>query len=73
MNIGTRPTFDNSDKVVIEVYLYDFNDDIYDKEVTVFMLNRMRDELKYSSREELIAQMEIDKLNGIELKKKITN
>jgi len=73
MNIGTRPTFDNSDKIVIEVYLYDFNDDIYDTDVSVFLLNRMRDELKYSSTEELIAQMEIDKLDGIELIKKTTN
>jgi riboflavin kinase/FMN adenylyltransferase len=53
--------------------LYDFNGDIYGEDVSVILLSRMRDELKYNTKEELIAQMEIDKQNGIELIKKITN
>ncbi len=73
LNIGTRPTFDDSAKVILEAYLYDFKDDIYGEDVSVNLLNRMRDELKYNTKEELIAQMEIDKQNGIELIKNITN
>jgi riboflavin kinase/FMN adenylyltransferase len=73
LNIGTRPTFDDSAKVILEAYLYDFNGDIYGEDVSVILLSRMRDELKYNTKEELIAQMEIDKQNGIELIKKITN
>jgi len=73
MSIGTRPTFDNSNKVVLEAYLYDFSGDIYGEDASVSLLRRMRDEIKYSSKEELIDQMEIDKLNGKELIKNLTN
>ncbi len=73
MSIGTRPTFDNSNKVVLEAYLYDFSGDIYGEDASVSLLHRMRDEIKYSSKEELIDQMEIDKLNGKELIKNLTN
>ncbi|MCX6152117.1 MAG: bifunctional riboflavin kinase/FAD synthetase [Ignavibacteriales bacterium] len=73
MNIGTRPTFEDSLKVVIEVYLYDFNNDIYGKNVSVNIIHRMREELKYPAKEELIAQMEIDKIKGLEIIKRLTN
>ncbi|RJP62230.1 MAG: bifunctional riboflavin kinase/FAD synthetase [Ignavibacteriales bacterium] len=73
LNIGTRPTFDDSAKVILEVYLYDFAGDIYGEDISVILLKRMRDELKYNTKEELIAQMENDKQNGIELIKNINN
>jgi riboflavin kinase / FMN adenylyltransferase len=73
MNIGTRPTFEDSNKIIIEVYLLNFNNDIYGKEVTVNILKRMRDEIKYPSKEELIKQMEIDKINGIKIIESLIN
>ncbi len=67
LSIGKRPTFYNSGTIVPEVYIYDFDKDIYGKNVRVRIINRLRGEEKFSSAEELVAQMEIDKTNGIEI------
>jgi riboflavin kinase / FMN adenylyltransferase len=71
MSIGKRPTFYNSGKIVPEVYIYDFKSEIYGEIMTVNMIERIRDEEKYSSAEELIEQMEKDKLKGLEIFSKI--
>jgi riboflavin kinase/FMN adenylyltransferase len=73
MNIGTRPTFEDSQKVVIEVYLYDFDSDIYGEYVTVNVIKRLREEVKYPNKEELIKQMKIDKINGTKIIQSLTN
>jgi riboflavin kinase/FMN adenylyltransferase len=73
MNIGTRPTFEDSQEVVIEVYLYDFDEDIYGEYVSVNILQRLREEVKYPGREELIKQMEIDKFNGTKIIQSLIN
>ncbi|MBZ0200580.1 MAG: bifunctional riboflavin kinase/FAD synthetase [Ignavibacteriaceae bacterium] len=73
LSIGKRPTFYNSGSVVPEVYIYDFNADIYGKHVTVNMVARIRGEEKYSSPEKLIEQMNIDKKNGLLIIKKISS
>jgi riboflavin kinase/FMN adenylyltransferase len=73
MSIGTRPTFDDSNNVVVEVYLYDFNYNIYGENVTVNIIHRLRDDIKYPSKEELIKQMEIDKINGTKIIKNLIN
>jgi riboflavin kinase / FMN adenylyltransferase len=73
MNIGTRPTFEESNNIIIEVYLFDFNNDIYGNEVSVNIIKRMREEIKYPSPEELIKQMEIDKNNGIKIIESLIN
>lgn len=59
-NIGTRPTVTHSKKVVIEVNVFDFEGDLYEKEVRVFFVNRLRDEVKFESKEMLTKQMEND-------------
>jgi riboflavin kinase/FMN adenylyltransferase len=73
MNIGTRPTFEDSQQVVIEVYLYDFDRDIYGEYVTVNIVKRLREEVKYPNKEELIRQMEIDKINGTKIIQSLIN
>jgi len=67
LSIGKRPTFYNSGKIVPEVYIYDFDDDIYDRMVKVTILERLRGEEKFSSADELIKQMRIDKQTGLEI------
>ncbi len=67
LSIGKRPTFYNSGKIVPEVYIYDFDNEIYGEKVKVSVLERLRGEEKFSSAEELVAQMKIDKKNGREL------
>ena len=52
MNIGHRPTI-GENKKSIEVHLFDFNKDIYDKTISVDVLLKIRDEIKFSSIEAL--------------------
>ena len=67
LSIGKRPTFYNSGIIVPEVYIYDFDEEIYGEKVKVTILNRLRGEEKFSSADDLVAQMQIDKKNGIEI------
>ncbi|MDD9898647.1 MAG: bifunctional riboflavin kinase/FAD synthetase [Candidatus Melainabacteria bacterium] len=60
MNIGTRPSFSNSDEVIIEAHLLDFDQDIYDEKIKLRLNQRLRDEVKFNSAEELIKQIKAD-------------
>jgi riboflavin kinase/FMN adenylyltransferase len=51
-SIGTRPTVDGVD-TILEVYLLDFDDDVYGRSVEVEFLYKIRDEQKFDSLEEL--------------------
>ncbi len=73
MSIGKRPTFYNDGKLITEVYVFDFEEDIYDKYVTVNILDRIRGEEKFSSADELIIQMKKDKEAGLEILSKLVN
>jgi riboflavin kinase/FMN adenylyltransferase len=70
LSVGIRPTFYNSGNIVPEVYLYDFDRDIYDKNVTVRIVDWIRGEEKFPSAEALIEQMQKDKIKGLEIFKK---
>jgi riboflavin kinase/FMN adenylyltransferase len=59
MNIGTNPTVGGT-TLSIEVYYFDWNDDLYGKELQVDIYYRMRDEVKFASVEELKRQLEED-------------
>lgn len=58
-SIGYRPTF-NGKKIVLEVFLFDFNEMIYGKKITVEFLSKIRDELHFDSVDELVVQIEKD-------------
>ena len=58
-SIGTSPTFDNGSRT-IEAFILDFDEIIYGKTVTLEFMNRLRDEIKYDSLEELITQINDD-------------
>ncbi|MEX1192107.1 MAG: bifunctional riboflavin kinase/FAD synthetase [Brumimicrobium sp.] len=60
LNIGTNPTVDNSNKITIEVYILDFNKDIYGEQVTLKLLKRIRDEVKYDDLKALKSQISKD-------------
>jgi len=66
LSVGRRPTFYSFGTIIPEVYIYDFDDDIYGEFVTVNVLGRLRGEEKFSSVEELIEQMHKDKADGSE-------
>jgi len=67
MSIGKRPTFYESGYVTTEVYVMDFSKEIYGQSVTVNIIERIRDEEKFSSAEELIEQMKKDEEKGKEI------
>jgi riboflavin kinase/FMN adenylyltransferase len=58
-NIGRKPTFDESE-VTIEVFLFDFEGDLYGARMSVELLARLRGEQRFGSAEELAAQIEHD-------------
>lgn len=60
MNIGVRPTVDGT-KRMIEVNIFDFDADIYGDHITVKVKRHLRDEQKFSSLDELKAQLARDK------------
>lgn len=60
MNMGTKPTFDGLEKT-IEVNIFDFNEMIYGKKITVLLKFKIRDEIKFDSVEELVAQLNEDR------------
>jgi riboflavin kinase / FMN adenylyltransferase len=62
LNIGYRPTIDeNADHRTIEVNIFDFEEDIYNKTISVFFHKRIRDEQRFSSVDELRTQLLIDR------------
>ena len=64
MNIGFRPTVDGSHRV-IEVHIFAFDETIYGKKVTVHIMAKLRDEIKFSGLEALKDQLAKDRLNAI--------
>jgi len=60
MNIGKNPTFIDK-KQSIEIYFFDLDYDIYDKNITIKLIKRIRDEKKFNSPELLRDQLELDR------------
>ena len=58
-NIGNNPTFNVNDRR-LEVYIHDFNGNLYGQEIAVSFLKKLRDEQKFSSADELINQLRQD-------------
>jgi len=68
MNIGTRPTFETDHRRTIEVNLFDFHDNILGKRLRVQFLQRIRDEIRFASAEELRRRMEVDRQECLKMK-----
>ena len=59
MNIGVRPTIGGKNKS-LEIYFFNFKDNIYDKTISIEIINKIRDEEKFSSIDELKTQLKKD-------------
>lgn len=71
LNIGVRPTIANADgKPTIEVNIFDFDEDIYGKQISVQLIDRIRAEEKFPSLDDLVKQMHLDKLRTIAILEK---
>ena len=66
-NVGTRPTVDGGSKVVLETYLFDFDKEIYGRYVEVRFKQKIRDEIRFQSLEQLKARIEKDVTEAINI------
>jgi riboflavin kinase/FMN adenylyltransferase len=68
LNIGTRPTFNNNaDNRSIEVHIFDFNDDIYNRGITLVFVAKIREEQKFAGVEKLTEQLKKDKIEALKI------
>lgn len=60
VSVGVRPTFHDDGRVLVEVYLLDWDGDLYDTTLTVELGERLRGERRFESVDALVAQMRAD-------------
>jgi riboflavin kinase / FMN adenylyltransferase len=58
-NVGFNPTFGGTE-LTVEVHIFDFDQSIYGKSITVYFIDRLRDEKRFSGPEELAHQIKRD-------------
>ena len=59
-NVGVRPTFVTGRGLLVEAFLIDFDGDLYERELRLEILSRLRGELRFDSVDELVEQMHRD-------------
>lgn len=59
-NVGYNPTV-NDNKLGIETHILDLNEDIYNKNIKIYYIDRIRDEKKFNSLQELIDELKRNK------------
>ena len=62
-NVGCRPTVGQGNTRTIETHIFDFDEDIYGLDINVTFIEKVRDEVRFASLDELKNQLEIDKQN----------
>jgi len=66
LNIGTNPTFSNLERS-IEVHILDFSQDIYKQVISTRFVKRIRDEIKFSSVDDLMTQLKKDRETSLKI------
>lgn len=59
INVGNNPTFENT-KISIEAHIFDFDQDIYERQVRFFFLKKTRNEIRFDGFEALKKQLQSD-------------
>lgn len=67
MNIGVRPTVAEGNALTLEVHVFDFDGDLYGQTLEISFLHRLRDEKKFASLGDLIAQFGRDREESLRL------
>ena len=65
LSIGRRPTLEHNGKLSIEVYILDFNREIYGSEITLKLLKWIRDDRRFASLDELTKQINNDLIHTL--------
>ena len=65
-NIGFRPTVNPIDAALplIEVHIFDFKQSIYGRNLTIWFVDKLRDEMKFNGLDALVAQLKQDRQNA---------
>jgi len=64
LNIGKNPTFGLDHPITVELHILDFSQNIYFEELKLVILSKIRNEIKFESKEKLISQLEKDELRA---------
>lgn len=67
LSIGKNPTTDTDENVKIEVNIFDFDKDIYTKNIRLSFIKHLRNEVKFESIDKLKDQLKLDKENCVKL------
>ncbi len=70
-SIGHNPTLNCRVDVSVESNIFDFDEEIYDEEIEIMFIKRLRDEKKYHSVDALVAQIDQDKLDTLAVLKNL--
>lgn len=73
LSIGRRPTFYSEGEIIPEVFILNFDEDIYDANITLNLIGRIRSEKKFDSVEALIKQIDDDRNTALKILEKINN
>lgn len=68
-NVGAKPTFEDN-SISVETYIMDFNKDVYGKEIEIVFVKKMREIIKFASKEQLIGQLRSDEDNARKILRK---
>jgi riboflavin kinase / FMN adenylyltransferase len=60
VNVGVRPTFETGRGLLVEAHLIGFDGDLYGRTLSLAFLERLRDEVRFESADELVEQMQKD-------------
>ncbi len=66
LNIGNRPTVDGKERR-IELHIFNFNTNIYGKNVKISLITKIRDEIKFNNLDELQDQLQKDEIKSINI------
>jgi len=67
VNIGSKPTFHEEYPLSIEAHLMDFSGDLYGQNICLILLEKLRDEKRFDSLEDLVAQISRDRDKALEI------
>ena len=63
-SVGNKPTFSGKNNT-LEVYIFDFDRNIYNQKIKVSFISKIRDQIKFKNEDELIKQMDLDYKNAL--------
>ena len=66
MSIGIRPTINGKERT-IEVNIFDFDEEIYDQHLKVYVKKYLREELKFDTLKKLVKQIDQDKIDSLQV------